>query len=153
MANNLPLSNLRTLDEIVSASTASRRFTLVLLSAFAALALALSLVGIFGVTSYSVSRQTAEIGVRLALGASHDRVLRFIVVQGMKPVLIGVTAGLAGALVLSRLLASLLFNVTAYDPVTYAGVVVLLIATALVACVVPARKALGIDVVSALRAE
>ena len=111
---DLPLSNLRTLDEIVSASTASRRFTLVLLSAFAALALALSLVGIFGVTSYSVSRQTAEIGVRLALGASHDRVLRFIVVQGMKPVLIGVTAGLAGALVLSRLLASLLFNVTAY---------------------------------------
>ena len=150
---DLPLSNLRTIDEIVSASTASRRFTLVLLSAFAALALALSLVGIFGVTSYSVSRQTAEIGVRLALGASHDRVLRFIVVQGMKPVLIGVTAGLAGALVLSRLLASLLFNVTAYDPVTYAGVVVLLLATALVACVVPARKALGIDVVSALRAE
>jgi putative ABC transport system permease protein len=149
----LPLSNLRSLEEIVSASTASRRFTLVLLTAFAVLALTLSLVGIFGVTSYSVSRQTAEIGVRLALGASHERVLHHIVVQGMKPVLIGIGVGTVGALLLSRLITSLLFNVTARDPITYAGVVVLLIATAVVACVVPARKALRIDVVSALRAE
>jgi predicted permease len=149
----LPLSNVQTLEEIVSASTASRRFTVVLLSAFAALALALALVGIFGVTSYSVSRQTSEIGVRIALGASHDRVLRFILVQAMTPVLIGIVVGVGAALALSRLIASLLFEVTPRDPLTYVGVTVLLAATAVIACLVPARQALRIDVVSALRAE
>ena len=149
----LPLSNVSTLDEIVSASTASRRFTVVLLSAFAAIALALALVGIFGVTAYSVSRQTAEIGVRIALGASHERVLRLIVLQGMKPVVIGIAAGLVAALLLSRLIQSLLFQVTARDPLTYASVAAILIATAVLACVVPARQALRTDVVAALRAE
>jgi predicted permease len=150
---DLPLSNVQTLDDIVSASTASRRFTVVLLSAFAVLALVLALVGIFGVLSYSVSRQTAEIGVRLALGASHGRVLRFIVVQGMKPVVIGIAVGVAAALLLSRLIANLLFDVTTRDPLTYAVVAALLAATALVACVVPARQVLRIDVISALRSE
>jgi putative ABC transport system permease protein len=150
---DLPLSNVQTLEEIVSASNASRRFTVVLLSAFAALALALALVGIFGVTSYSVSRQTAEIGVRLALGASHERVLRLIVFQGMKPVLIGIAVGVVAALMVSRFMASLLFDVTARDPLTYAGVAAILVATALLACIVPARQALRIDVISALRAE
>ena len=149
----LPLSNVSTLDEIVSASTASRRFTVVLLSAFAAIALALALVGIFGVTAYSVSRQTAEIGVRIALGASHERVMRLIVLQGMKPVVIGIAAGLVAALLLSRLIQSLLFQVTARDPLTYASVAAILIATAVLACIVPARQALRTDVVAALRAE
>ena len=149
----LPLSNIRTLDEMVSASTASRRFTVVLLSAFAALALTLAVVGIFGVTSYSVSRQTAEIGVRMALGASHDTVMRFILMQGMKPVIGGLLVGIAAALLLSRLMENLLFGVTARDPLTYAGVTALLASTALVACLIPARHALRIDVLAALRAE
>jgi predicted permease len=149
----LPLATVQTLEEIVTASTASRRFTVVLLSAFAAIALALALVGIFGVTSYSVSRQTAEIGVRLALGASHERVLRFILFQGMKPVLVGIAVGVAAALLLSRLIASLLFEVPPRDPITYIAVTTLLAVTALIACIVPARQAMRVDVISALRAE
>jgi putative ABC transport system permease protein len=137
----------------VSASTASRRFIVVLLSAFAAIALALALVGIFGVTAYSVSRQTAEIGVRIALGATHRRVMRLIVLQGMKPVVVGIAAGLVAALLLSRLMQSLLFQVTARDPLTYASVAAILIATAALACIVPARQALRTDVVAALQAE
>jgi putative ABC transport system permease protein len=150
---DLPLGSVQTLDEIVSASTASRRFNVVLLSGFAAIALALALVGIFGVTSYSVSRQTAEIGVRLALGASHGGLFRYIVLQGMKPVLIGVGAGLIGALLLSRLMASLLFGVTPRDPITYAGVAALLVVTGVLACLVPARQAMRVDVIAALRGE
>ena len=149
----LPLANVQTLDKIVSASTASRRFTVVLLSVFASIALTLALVGIYGVTSYAVSRQTAEIGVRLALGASHDRVFRFVIVQGMKPVVVGIAVGAVAALLLSHLVANLLFDVTPRDPLTYVGVAALLAATALLACVVPARQATRIDVLSALRAE
>jgi predicted permease len=150
---DLPLGSVQTLEEIVQASTASRRFNVVLLSAFAAIALALALVGIFGVTSYSVSRQTAEIGVRLALGASHRRVFRDIVLHGMKPVVAGVAAGGAGALLLAKLMASLLFGVTAHDPVTYATVAMLLMATAVVACIVPALQAMRVDVIAALRGD
>ncbi len=150
---DLPLASLQSLEEIVSASNASRRFTVVLLSAFAALALALALVGIFGVTSYSVSRQTAEIGVRLALGASHRQVLRFIIFQGMRPVVIGIVVGIAAALLLSRLISNLLFGVQPHDPATYAVVAGLLAMTAIVACVIPARQALRINVIAALRAE
>ena len=150
---DLPLASLQSLEEIVSASNASRRFTVVLLSAFAALALALALVGIFGVTSYSVSRQTAEIGVRLALGASHRQVLRFIIFQGMRPVVIGIVVGIAAALLLSRLIANLLFGVQPHDPATYVVVAGLLAMTAIVACVIPARQALRINVIAALRAE
>lgn len=149
----LPLSNVRTLGEIVSTSTASARLTVALLSAFAGLAMVLALVGIFGVTSFSVSRQTAEIGVRLALGASHDRVLRFIVRQAMAPVIVGIAVGIGLALLLSRLITSLLFSVSPHDPATYAAVIVLLGFTALLACLLPARQALRIDVVSALRSE
>ncbi len=149
----LPLSEVETLDEIVSASTASRRFSVALLSGFAVVALALALVGILGVTSYSVSRRTAEIGVRIALGASHQRVLRLMVLQGMKPVVVGIAVGLVASLALSRLIASLLFGVTARDPFTYLGVIVLLAATGMLACILPVRKALRVDVASALRAE
>jgi predicted permease len=149
----LPLANVQTLEEVVSASTASRRFTVILLSAFAGLATVLALVGIYGVMSYAVSRQTAEIGVRMALGAGRRRVLRFVLLQGMRPVLAGIGVGLAGALLLSRFIETLLFGVTANDPLTYVVVALLLAATAVVACVVPARQALRIDVMSALRAE
>lgn len=149
----LPLSEVETLDDIVSASTASRRFTVALLGGFAAVALALALVGILGVTSYSVSRRTAEIGVRMALGASHQRVLRLMVLQGMKPVIVGIAVGVVASLALSRLIASLLFGVTARDPITYVTVIVLLVATGLLACILPVRKALRVDVASALRSE
>lgn len=150
---SLPLSNIQTMEEIVAASTASRRFTLILLGAFAALALVLAVVGIYGVTSYSVSRQTAEIGVRIALGATNDRVLRLILLKGMTPVAIGISVGLVTAFLLSRLIANLLFGVTARDPLTYVAVAGLLAFTALPACIVPARQAMRVDVVSALRAE
>ncbi len=150
---SLPLSNIQTLEEIVAASTASRRFTLVLLGAFAILALVLALVGIYGVMSYSVSRQTAEIGVRIALGATNDRVLRLVLLKGMKPVVVGIVVGLVAAFLLSNLIASLLFGVTARDPLTYVAVAALLALTAILACIVPARQALRVDVVSALRAE
>jgi putative ABC transport system permease protein len=150
---SLPLSNTQTMEEIVAASTASRRFTLILLGAFAMLALILALVGIYGVMSYSVSRQTAEIGVRMALGATNDRVLRLIILKGMKPVVIGIAVGLVAAFLLSRLMASLLFGVTARDPLTYVAVAGLLAFTAILACIVPARQAMRVDVVSALRAE
>jgi predicted permease len=149
----LPLATVQTLEAIVSASTASRRFTLILLSAFAALALVLALVGIYGVTSYAVSRQTAEIGVRMALGASRRSVLQHVLRQGMLPVVAGLAVGLGAAFALSRFMGTLLFGVTAGDPATYVGVSLLLALTAAAACVVPARQALRIDVVSALRAE
>jgi putative ABC transport system permease protein len=150
---NVPLSNVQTLDEIVSESMASRRFTLMLLVAFAGLAFVLALGGIHGVLAYSVSKRTAEIGVRVALGASAGGVLRLIVAQGMRPVAIGILAGAVGALALSRLMTSLLFEVTPTDPVTYLAVAPLLVLAAGVACVVPARRALAVDVVAALRAE
>jgi predicted permease len=149
----LPLANIQTLEEVVRESTAARRFTVLLLGAFAALALILALVGIYGVMAYSVSRQTAEIGVRMALGASPGSVLRLILLGGLRPVAVGMAVGLAASLVLSRFIASLLFGVTPRDPITYATVAVLLLATAVIACIVPARQALRIDVVSALRAE
>jgi putative ABC transport system permease protein len=150
---SLPLSNTQTLEEIVAASTASRRFTVILLGAFAVLALILALVGIYGVMSYSVSRQTAEIGVRIALGATNDRVLRLVLLKGMKPVVVGIAVGLVAAFLLSNLIANLLFGVTARDPLTYLAVAALLALTAILACIVPARQALRVDVVSALRAE
>jgi putative ABC transport system permease protein len=150
---DLPLATVQTLEELVVASTSTQRFTVILLGAFALLALVLALVGIYGVMSYSVSRQTAEIGVRMALGASRERVLGFIVVQGMKPVVIGLVVGIAAALALSRVIAGLLFGVTAYDPLTYAAVAALLAATAVLACLLPARQAMRVDLVSALRAE
>jgi predicted permease len=150
---SLPFSNIQTMEEIVAASTASRRFTLILLGAFAGLALVLALVGIYGVMSYSVSRQTAEIGVRMALGATTDRVLRLILLKGMTPVVIGIGVGLVTSFLLSRLIASLLFGVTARDPLTYIAVAGLLASTAILACIVPARQAMRVDVISALRAE
>ena len=149
----LPLGTVRTLEEIVTRSTAWRRFTVLLLTAFAGTAMILALVGIFGVTSYSVSRQIPEIGVRHALGATPGRILRLVVLQDMKPVLAGVAVGLVIALLLTRLVATLLFEVTPRDPLTYGGVVFLLVATAVVACILPARQAMRVDVATALRAE
>jgi putative ABC transport system permease protein len=150
---NLPVSNIRTLDEIVSLSLATRRLTMWLLAAFAGLALVLALAGVYGVLAYSVSRRTAEIGVRLALGAEHRHVLRSVVVAGMRPVAVGAAIGLAAAIWLSRFMANLLFEVRPHDPATYVAMGAAVAVIALLACYIPARRVLRIDPAVALRVE
>jgi predicted permease len=150
---NLPLANVQSLDEMVGESVASRRFTMLLLAVFAAVAVLLALAGVYGVLSYSIARRRAEIGMRIALGASRASVLRLVMGQGMRPVLFGLVLGLAGALALSRVMTGLLFEVTPADPATYIGVAVLLALAAGVSCYLPARSATRLDVVAALREE
>jgi predicted permease len=150
---NLPISGIRTLDDIVTASVATRRMTMLLIVSFAILALVLALAGVYGVLAYSVARRTPEIGVRLALGAEPRGVIRMIVAQGMRPVIAGVLIGLAATFWVTRLMANLLFGVQPYDLATYAGVVASLTVIAVLACYVPARRVLRVDPVVALRAE
>jgi len=143
----------RTLEEDVSASTAGRRFPMQLLALFAGLALLLSAIGIYGVMSYAVEQRTHEIGVRMAVGARAADVLKLVVGQGLKLALYGVAIGLVAALGLSRVLGSLLYNVSASDPLTFAGIAALLVLVALVACWLPARRAVAVDPMTALRSE
>lgn len=150
---NLPLSNVQTLDELVGANVASRRFTMMLLAAFAAVALLLALAGVYGVLSYTVARRRSEIGMRLALGATRAGVLQLIVGQGMVPVVIGLAFGILGARVLSGLMSSLLFEVTPADVMTYVVVAAVLSLAAALSCLMPARSAVQLDVISALREE
>jgi putative ABC transport system permease protein len=150
---NLPVSNVRTLDEVVSASLATRRMTMMLIATFAALALVLAVAGVYGVLAYSVARRTPEIGVRLALGAEHRGVLRMVILQGLRPVVAGAIVGLAAMYWASRLMSNLLFEIKPYDPSTYASVVVVLMAVASVACYLPARRVLRVDPAIALRSE
>jgi putative ABC transport system permease protein len=149
----LPISDVQTLDGIVGGTVAGRRFYMLTLAVFAGVAIFLALAGIYGVQSYSVSRRTSEIGVRVAMGATHSQVIRQIVRQGMQPAAIGIGLGLVAAFGISHLLSSLLFGVAPGDPLTYVGVTVLLAAAALIACYVPALRALRIDPVAALREE
>jgi putative ABC transport system permease protein len=151
--NNLPLTNVKTFDEIISASVAHRRFQAILVALFAAVALALALVGIYGVISYSVAQRTPEIGVRLALGAQRAEILTLIFRQVSIITLIGILSGLAGALALSRYLVSSLFEIKASDPATYVLMAALLTCVALIASWVPARRAARVDPVVALRHE
>jgi len=150
---NLPLSKIQTLDEVVSQSVAPRRFNMFLITIFAAVALLLALVGVYGVLAYSVGRRTAEIGLRIALGATPRSVLTLIVGQGMRPILAGIAIGMAGAVGLSHFVSSLLFNVKPVDPLTYGAVALLVAVTALLSCYVPALRALRVDPVAALRQE
>jgi predicted permease len=143
----------RTFAQVYSASLGSRRFNLILIAFFGAVALLLAVTGVFGVMAYSVSRRTREIGVRVALGATYHNVIAMIVKQGLRPVAIGVGVGLIGSLALTRTLQSLLFGVTATDPLTFIGVILLLVAAALLACYIPARRATKVDPVVALRYE
>lgn len=149
----LPISDVQTLDEVVGASVASRRFTMLLLAALAAVALVMALAGVYGVLSYAVSQRRSEVGVRMALGASNRSVLALIVAQGMRPVVIGLVIGTAGALWLSRAMSTLLFDMTAADWPTYTAVAMLLAGAAALACYVPARSALRVDVTATLREE
>jgi putative ABC transport system permease protein len=149
----LAVSDIRSLDDVVSRSIAAPRFTTALLSVFAALALVLAAIGIYGVLSFIVAQRTAELGIRMALGASASDVLRLVVGQGMRPVLIGLIAGLFAALALGRLLRGFLYNVAQTDPGTYAAVTLGLAAVAALACYLPARRASRVDPMVALRAE
>src|SRR5208337_174898 len=130
-----------TMDQLVYRSASAPRFNAALLGIFAALALVLAAVGIYGVMSYAVVQRTHEIGVRVALGAGASDILRQVVRQGMLPALVGIATGAAGAWAVTRFLSSLLFGVRPADPTTFALVPLLLAAVALVACLVPARRA------------
>ena len=148
---SLPAYSMATLASVVSDSVAQRRFSMLLLAAFAVIALLLAGIGLYGVVAYTVSLRTQEIGVRMAIGAQQGDVLRLVVGDGMRLALAGVAAGIVGALALGRFISSLLFEVTAFDPVSYATTAVLLLAIAALACYVPALRAMGVDPLSALR--
>ena len=149
----IPLVDISTMDELVENSLSQQRFNMLLLGAFAALALLLAAVGIYSVLSYSVKRSVREIGIRLALGAPVGEVLRMVVFEAMKPTLLGVAIGTAGALALGRVLSSLIFGVRPTDPLTFVAVAALLAAVALVASIVPAYRATKVDPMVALRYE
>ena len=145
--------NVRTMEQALARSVSARRFSMILLSVFAVLALVLAAVGIYGVISYSVAQRTREVGIRMALGAQTTDVLKLVVRDGLRLVVIGVAVGLVGAVMLTRLMTTLLFGVTPTDAVTYATVALALVGVALAACYIPARRAAKVDPLVALRFE
>ena len=149
----LPAFAVAPLDEVVSDSVAQRRFSMLLLAAFALVALFLAAVGLYGVVAYAVSQRTQEIGVRMAIGAQRGDVLSLIVGGGMKLAAIGVVLGLVGALALSGAVRTMLFDVTPLDPASYGITALVLLAVAVLACYVPARRASRVDPIVALRSE
>ena len=150
---NLPLASVYTLNYFYTKSMARTSFTLVMLAIAGAMALLLGMVGLYGVIAYSVLQRTREIGIRMALGAQRMDMMRLLLGEGMSVILIGLAMGLAGSLALTRFLSSLLFGVTATDPLTFAGVAFLLALVALAACYIPARRGMRLDPVIALRHE
>jgi len=149
----LPLAGVATMDQLLADSLSRSRFTMLLLGIFAGVALVLAAVGIYGLIAYSVTQRTQELGIRIALGAQRRDVLRLVLAQGTRLTFLGVAIGLFAALALSRLLSTLLFAVSATDPLTFAGVATLLAVVALLACFIPARRATRVDPIVALRYE
>jgi putative ABC transport system permease protein len=149
----LPTYNLKTMDDVVALSAAPRRLPMQLLTAFAGVAMFLAMLGIYGVTSYYVTQRTHEIGVRMALGAQLNQILRLVLKQGLVLVVVGIVVGAVGSWFATRLLSSLLYQVSATDSVTFMVIAVLLILVALVACYIPARRATKVDPMVALRYE
>ena len=150
---DVPIVDVRTMDELVTTSLSQQRFSLLLLGAFAVLAVLLAAIGIYSVLSYSVRRRVQEIGIRLALGARISDVLRMIMLEGMKPTLLGVTLGVVGALALARVMSTLVYGVKPTDPFTFLAVATLLSLVALFATIVPAYRAAKVDPMVALRYE
>jgi putative ABC transport system permease protein len=148
-----PLYNVRTFDQIMAQAIARPRFNMLLIAILAGVALVLAAVGIYGVISYSVTQRTHEIGIRMALGANARDVLKLVVGQGMLLAGVGLVLGLLAAFAVTRIMSSLLFAVSATDPLTYFGLAVILGAIAFLACYVPARRATKVNPVNALRAE
>jgi putative ABC transport system permease protein len=150
---SVPVASVRTMEQILATVTVQPRFNMILLGIFAAVALAMASVGIYGVLSYAVTQRTHEIGIRLALGARQRDVLKMVVGQGMGLALTGMVIGVAASLALTRLMAGLLYGVSATDPVTFAAIAFLLAGVALLACYLPARRASKVDPMIALRYE
>jgi putative ABC transport system permease protein len=145
--------NIRTMDDMVAQSVASRRFSMMLLTAFAVAALLLSSIGIYGTMAYAVAQRTREIGLRITLGAQRGNVLRMVIGEGMKLALIGVALGLIASFALTRTMKTLLFGISTTDPLTFLGITLLLVAVALFACWIPARRATKVAPLIALRYE
>ena len=144
---------IQTLDSIISDSLAARRFAMTLLGVFAGLALIMCCVGVYGVISYLAGQRTREIGVRMALGAKRQDVARMMLGEAARVALLGVAVGLVGALAVTRLMAKLIFGISAHDPLTFVAVSILLSLVALAACYIPARRASKVDPMVALRYE
>lgn len=149
----LPAAKMRTMEQMLSNASSNRRFGMALLTFFAVTALLLTMMGIYGVVAFLVGRRNREIGIRMALGAQRNDVLRLILRQGMKPVAFGIAIGLAGSLATSRLVATQLYGVSSSDPLTLASIVALLVTAALLACWLPALRAARLDPMEALRNE
>jgi putative ABC transport system permease protein len=150
---DLAVDNPRTMNSILAQSVASQRFSMMLLTVFAVIAMVLAMVGVYSVLSYTVAQRSHELGLRMALGAQSRDVMTLVLMHGMKLTLIGTAIGLGSAIALTRLMKSLLFEIGATDPVTFAVVTVLLMGVGLVACLIPARRATRVDPMVALRYE
>jgi putative ABC transport system permease protein len=149
----LPVLDITTMDDFISDTLSPQRFNMLLLAAFAGVALVLALVGIYSVLSYAVKRRMREIGIRMALGAQIRDVLRLIVVEGMKPALIGMLGGLCGAIALGRVLSTLIYGVRPVDPITFGTVSLVLASTAFFASMIPAYRATSVDPMQTLHDE
>jgi putative ABC transport system permease protein len=148
---NLPVSDLRTMDNVAASALAQPRFVTLLLAIFAVAALTLAAIGIYGTISLVVSERTQEMGIRLALGADRPTILKLVLGHGISLIAIGLTAGLAGAVIITRALSGLVYGVGTLDPVTFIAVPAILCAIALLACFIPARRAASVDPITTLR--
>jgi ABC-type antimicrobial peptide transport system permease subunit len=152
-SGGLPVANIRTMEQTISRSTAAENFNMLVLTIFGCAALLLAAIGIYGLMAYSVAQRTQEIGIRLALGAGSSSVRNMVVFQGLRLAVVGVVIGLAAAFALTRLIASLLFGVKAWDPLVFSAVPAVLIAVAFLAVWLPALRASRVDPIDALRYE